>query len=123
MTFFVPLPEAQVIDTFETLTGNNADSIIDNVVSIISTQDSAVIAYDHWEDGFESDARDPVQATTEVWGDGTASNGCAGARNLTQGTVSIEYVDRPVTTIAGAVFNDTNNNGAFDAGESGLTNL
>ena len=43
--------------------------------------------------------------------------------NLTQGTVSIDYVDRPVTTIAGAVFNDTNNNGVFDAGESGLTNV
>ena len=80
MTFFVPLPEAQVIDTFETLTGNNADPIIDNVVSIISTQDSAVIAYDHWEDGFESDARDPVQATTEVWGDGTPRTVCAGSR-------------------------------------------
>jgi hypothetical protein len=32
---------------------------------------------DHWEDGYESDSTNPSQSTTEVWGDGDASNGCA----------------------------------------------
>ncbi len=31
--------------------------------------------YDHWEDGFEPDPSNPAQATTQVWGDGDASNG------------------------------------------------
>ncbi|RZV46552.1 MAG: DUF11 domain-containing protein, partial [Acidimicrobiales bacterium] len=82
MTFYVPIAEAQVIDTYEELTGNNAGSVVSNVVSIISTQDSAVISYDHWEDGYEVDARNPVQASTEVWGDGDAANGCASARRV-----------------------------------------
>ena len=33
------------------------------------------IVYDHWEDGFELDISSPVQATTEIWGDGNAGNG------------------------------------------------
>ena len=42
----------------------------------ISTN-GTVINYDHWEDGYEDTATLPVQATTEVWGDGNAANGCA----------------------------------------------
>ncbi len=31
--------------------------------------------YDHWEDGYEADLANPVQASTEIWGDNNAGNG------------------------------------------------
>ena len=79
-TLIVPLPEAQLLASFDDLSGGDADSSVTNVVSIISTQDGAIIEYDHWEDGYEADPVNPVQFSTEVWGDQDASNGCAGAR-------------------------------------------
>jgi hypothetical protein len=35
------------------------------------------LSLDHHEDGYEFDATKPTQATTEIWGDGNAANGCA----------------------------------------------
>ena len=34
------------------------------------------ITYDHWEDGYEADITFPMQATTQIWGDGDLTNGC-----------------------------------------------
>ena len=36
-----------------------------------------VIIYDHWEDGYEAESNNPIQLTTETWGDGNLSNGIA----------------------------------------------
>jgi hypothetical protein len=49
------------------------------MLSVTVSTDQTVIWVDHWEDGFDVDvangnSRSP---TTEVWGDGDASNGCA----------------------------------------------
>ncbi|MGH9334060.1 MAG: hypothetical protein ACRD21_09950, partial [Vicinamibacteria bacterium] len=34
-----------------------------------------LIYYDHWEDGYEADLANPVQASSQVWGDSNAANG------------------------------------------------
>jgi len=36
-----------------------------------------LIVWDHWEDGYEANALNPVQTTTKVWGDGNPYNGIA----------------------------------------------
>ena len=36
-----------------------------------------VIRWDHWEDGYEADILNPLQSTTQVWGDGNPYNGTA----------------------------------------------
>lgn len=33
--------------------------------------------FDHHEDGFEVDVTNPTKSSTQIWGDGDASNGCA----------------------------------------------
>ena len=35
------------------------------------------IVWDEWEDGYEANSLNPVQATTKVWGDGNPYNGIA----------------------------------------------
>ena len=58
--FFVPLPEDQVRKSLYSLysgTGNN----IESVLSLVITNDTTVIHYDHWEDGYEIDLENPTQ--------------------------------------------------------------
>ncbi len=50
---------------------------MNSVVSATASADNQVIYYDHWEDGYEADLLNPVQATTLVLGDGDPSNGRA----------------------------------------------
>ncbi len=75
-TFFVPVPEADTRTTFLTLDTTFPDSTIHSVVAIAANGDIE-LTWDHWEDGFEADLESPGQASTEVWGDGSAANGCA----------------------------------------------
>ncbi|MBT8344353.1 MAG: IgGFc-binding protein, partial [Sulfurovum sp.] len=73
--FFIPLPEQEVRDGLRSLyssTGNDIRSVISMSVPFSGT----IFHYDHWEDGYEADIENPVQSTTEIWGDGDASNGC-----------------------------------------------
>jgi uncharacterized repeat protein (TIGR01451 family) len=49
-----------------------------STVSLVATADYQVIYYDHWEDGYEADLLNPVQATTEIYGDSDTSNGGTG---------------------------------------------
>lgn len=78
-TFFIPFPETdfqsslKAIDTTGTAVGNSMKTIISIVVPTAGT----IIRYDHWEDGYESDLSNPTQSTTQIWGDGNASNGSA----------------------------------------------
>ena len=51
------------------------DSNVYDVISITATMESTIIYYDQWEDGYESDISNPVQSTTQIWGDGHAANG------------------------------------------------
>ena len=56
--------------------GQFADGM-NSVVTAAASADNQVIFYDHWEDGFEADLLNPVQASTLVIGDGNPANGDA----------------------------------------------
>ncbi len=62
------------------VTGEGAASQPDGINSLVTATanaDSEVIYYDQWEDGFEADLFNPVQASTLVLGDGDPTNGDA----------------------------------------------
>jgi len=74
--FYLPLPEAQVLQTFRTFDGyNRVKAPLESVTSIIVTGPDTIIHYDHWEDGYEADINNPTQPTTQIWGDGNDANG------------------------------------------------
>lgn len=50
---------------------------MNSVVTATASAANQVIYYDHWEDGFEADLLNPVQASTMVIGDGNPANGDA----------------------------------------------
>jgi|GEM_PF-1020743 len=76
MRGYVPLPADEFQLAQESI-NTAATTTIDFTVGITNAGDGAVIYYDHWEDGFEADAANPVQTSTEVWGDGNTGNGDA----------------------------------------------
>jgi uncharacterized repeat protein (TIGR01451 family) len=71
--YFVPLPEEQIRTSCATIVSSG--DTIHTVISISTSLDNTLIYYDHWEDGFEADLANPVQGSTETWGDGSAANG------------------------------------------------
>jgi len=50
---------------------------IRTVVSMKMPYPGMVIVWDHWEDGYEANALNPTQTTTQIWGDGNPYNGIA----------------------------------------------
>jgi len=62
--------------TFEKINSKAAGNV-NSLISVTISTDATVIWYDHWEDGFEVDVTNPEKSTTQIWGDGDASNGCA----------------------------------------------
>jgi len=79
-TFFLPLPEESMFyDMFRIIQSDSSvtKAPIESMFSVSCSVDHTVIWYDHWEDGFETDILMPNSTTTEVWGDGDASNGCS----------------------------------------------
>ena len=73
---YVPLPTDEMQAVMESVNAS-ADSTLDFTVGITNAGTGSVIYYDHWEDGYEPDTANPVQSTTEVWGDGNPANGDA----------------------------------------------
>ena len=51
------------------------DITIETTISIAMKRPGIIIYYDHWEDGYEADIENPVQSTTQIWGDGNPANG------------------------------------------------
>ena len=83
-TYYIPLPEDQVFSVLENIfpgrniCGGGTSDVTDPIityVSIAARTSNTIIYYDHWEDGFEDDIANPIQPTTEIWGDGNVSNG------------------------------------------------
>jgi hypothetical protein len=77
-TYFIPYPEqdaytALVASSNQTIPSNN----IRTVISLTMPYPGMTIVWDNWEDGYEINALNPVQATTKVWGDGNPYNGIA----------------------------------------------
>ena len=61
-------------------------------VSLAILDSGTVIYYDHWEDTYERDVQNQLQATSEIWGDGDPTNGFPPGfptDNLNQGDVII----------------------------------
>ncbi|MFO0802292.1 MAG: SdrD B-like domain-containing protein [Gemmataceae bacterium] len=59
------------INTTGTATGNDMTSF----VNIAATESGTILTYDQWEDGYETNIENPVQSTTQIWGDGNPANG------------------------------------------------
>jgi uncharacterized repeat protein (TIGR01451 family) len=92
--FYVPLPESQVksalvsIEPASGIVGNT----IESVISIVATGAGSIIHYDQWEDGYEVDLNNPVQPSTQIWGDGNNANG-----------IPPGYANDPATLTSGSV--------------------
>jgi uncharacterized repeat protein (TIGR01451 family) len=77
-TFYVPLPEDDLsTKIFLKVSAKNGVGPVMSLISFSISTTGTVIWYDHWEDGYETDVTLPKQSTTQIWGDGNASNGCA----------------------------------------------
>jgi len=76
ITGYVPYPANDLVTAFEAI-NTDSGTTLEFTVGITNSADGAVIYYDHWEDGYEADIANPVQGTTETWGDGNAGNGDA----------------------------------------------
>ena len=77
--FYVPVPETAISAAAEANDPTLNYNVIHTVVGMSLSMNDTVIYYDHWEDGLEPDlsSATPTQASTEIWGDGNAANGCA----------------------------------------------
>jgi large repetitive protein len=75
--YYVPLPDNDFHGALKTVNNNTASNDLNSVVSITTSQNGAIVTYDHWEDGYEVDINHPVQSTTQIWGDGNTGNGNA----------------------------------------------
>lgn len=74
-TFYVPLPEDQLAVPLDSISLEGPFDDIHTVISISASANNTLIYYDHWEDGYEADIENPVQSSTETWGDGNPANG------------------------------------------------
>jgi hypothetical protein len=73
--FYVPVPENEALEYLSDINSGNDDPL--NVFMGLSVTSDAIVIYDHWEDGFEANPRNPTQSTTQIWGDADLSNGIA----------------------------------------------
>ncbi len=76
--FFVPFTETDFQTSLQAIAGGTSvGTNVQTVLSIVVGTTNTVLIYDHWEDGYENDLNNPVQATTQIWGDGILTNGVA----------------------------------------------
>jgi uncharacterized repeat protein (TIGR01451 family) len=73
---YVPLPANDFQGALKAINAG-AGSTLDYTVGITNAAAGAVITYDQWEDGYETDISNPTQSTTLVFGDGNTANGDA----------------------------------------------
>lgn len=79
--YYMPFPESDTLQLKRSLISAASSNLLTpnvrNITSISIPYPRTVIIYDHWEDGYEANIENPVQSTTQVWGDGNAVNGVA----------------------------------------------
>ncbi len=75
-TYYVPIiePQFRLYARAQSDPSSESDTVR-SVISITATFDGTLIYYDQWEDGYEADIANPVQSTTQIWGDGDITNG------------------------------------------------
>ena len=96
--FYLPMPEQQIYTALNTVQPGGTSTTQSSTYSIVVTGDGTVIVYDQWEDGYETDLRNPTQSSTQIWGDGNDANGIAPG-----------FAHDPVGIPAGTVITLTNN--------------
>ncbi|MFO1485862.1 MAG: GEVED domain-containing protein [Verrucomicrobiaceae bacterium] len=72
--WFVPQPEAQIREDYLVL-APKVNAITDSVITVTVPITGTKVVFDHWEDGYEVDLKNPVQPSTQIWGDGNDANG------------------------------------------------
>jgi hypothetical protein len=83
-TFFIPLDETSLFNNaLFVINPVKARAPVVSMISISISTDSTIVWWDHWEDGYDADVSVQRGATTQVWGDGDATNGCAPGRVCT----------------------------------------
>ncbi len=80
--FYLPFPENPTQLRQSLLSAGSANNALSSttgrtVVGISAPYPATIIYYDHWEDGYELDVQNPIQTTSQVWGDGNLANGAA----------------------------------------------
>lgn len=77
--YHIPISSANVREISESIstdvgTGGDFDTVHD-VISLTALRANTVAVIDHWEDGFEADLSNPVQTSTEIFGNSDVSDG------------------------------------------------
>lgn len=76
MRGYVPMAADHMQRAMESV-NSAAGPTLDFTVGLTNAASGSVMYYDHWEDGYEADIANPVQATTLQFGDGDTGNGDA----------------------------------------------
>ena len=80
-TYYIPFPENELRPALINSASSSCGGLINNVARSISTIKSPYpgveIYYDHWEDGYETNIKNPLQNTSLIWGDEDLTNGIA----------------------------------------------
>ena len=95
--WFVPQPEAQIREDYLVL-APKVNAITDSVITVTVPIAATKVVFDHWEDGYEVDLKNPVQPSTLIWGDGNDANGKPPG-----------YANDPASFTAGSVITMRNN--------------
>jgi uncharacterized repeat protein (TIGR01451 family) len=79
-TFYVPITEEQSYSAMRAISVGSpvtlpATNVMFSAWGIVPSDDSTIIYFDHWEDGYEADIFTPTQATTQVWGNNDPASG------------------------------------------------
>ncbi len=101
-TYFVPVDGAHVLNWSDAVNAAAptppASDTVHTVISLVATADGTVICYDHWEDGYEVDLANPVQASTQIFnldaGDFTVLENDVLANPRDPGTILFDARDR-----------------------------
>ena len=64
---FVPMPEDQIWSGIQNIYSASSDNKIESIIAITATSNDTYVVYDHWEDGYEADIKNPGQTNTRVW--------------------------------------------------------
>lgn len=108
--WFVPQPEAQIRLDYLVL-ASNTNTTTESVIAITVPVPGTRIVVDHWEDGYEVDLGNPVQAASQIWGDGNDANGkppgyANDPSSFTAGSVIIMRNQVPLPRNASTILHD-----------------
>ena len=74
---YIPQPANEMATAMSQIRSGAGDTL-DFTVGVTNAGAGAVMTYDQWEDGYETNIGSPTQSTTLVFGDGNTGNGNAG---------------------------------------------